>query len=195
MKISKKSVVKLKYSLFDQLGNLIDSSETNGSLIYIHGLGMMMPGIEKIIDGQEEGFIFSGEIEPEDGYGVYKQENVIPVPRAQFEHLIDKMEEGKLYNFDMDDGQTQLLKIVTISDDIITIDANHPYAGEKLKLECNVEGVRSATTQELESLKTTSDCRCGNHGDSGGCSGHGKAKAHSGCCGSHGADSNCACKL
>ncbi len=186
MNIKENCVVKLNYNLSDESGKVIDSSELNGSLIYIHGVGMMMPGIEKVIDGQDEGFTFSGVIEPEDGYGIYKPENVTPVPRAQFEHLIDEMEEGKLYNFDVGGGSTQLLKVISIDDDFVTIDANHPYAGETLSLECTVEGVRAASEQELESLNSkSSGCGCGSSGDkkSGGCCSTVEKKS-GGCCSS-----------
>lgn len=182
MKIIKKSVVKLNYNLSDESGKLIDSSDKNGSLIYIHGVGIMMPGIEKVVDGQESGFNFSGIIEPEDGYGEYKPEKVIPVPRVQFEHFIDEMEEGKLYNFDTGGGSTQLLKIIKIDEEFVTVDSNHPYAGERLALKCVVEDVRVASEEELKSIESNSGCGCGSHGsESGGCCSSDNNKS-GGCC-------------
>lgn len=184
MNITEKCVVTLKYNLSDESGKIIDSSDLNGSLIYIHGVGMMMPGIEKVINGQETGFTFSGEILPEDGYGAYKPENVTPVPREQFEHLIEKMEVGKMYNFDIGGGNTQLLKVVAIDDEIVTIDANHPYAGETLSLNCTVEGVRAPTDEELSSLDSKSEgCGCGGK-ESGGCCSSGDDKSEGCGCGS-----------
>ncbi len=162
MKIIENTVVTLTYKMSDSTGNLIDSSDENGSLTYIHGVGMMMPGIEKAVDGKESGFEFKGVIEPEDGYGVYLPENVIPVPREQFGDFVDEMEEGKLYNFDTDSGH-QPMKVVKIEDDIVTIDANHPYAGEQLNFECKIEDVRLATEEELESLNSHG-CGCGGGG-------------------------------
>ncbi|QEN06011.1 peptidylprolyl isomerase [Thiospirochaeta perfilievii] len=188
MNITEKSVVKLDYNLSDESGKIIDSSELNGSLIYIHGVGMMMPGIENAINGQGVGYSYTGIIEPEDGYGVYKPENVMPVPRAQFAHLIDQMEVGKLYNFDVGGGNTQLLKVVSIDDEYVTVDANHPYAGEKLTLNCTVQGVRPASLDELNSLSgESSGCGCGSHGSdsSGGCCSSNDG-AKGGCCSSKG---------
>lgn len=183
MNIKENCVVKLNYSLSDESGKVIDSSDLNGSLIYIHGVGMLMPGIEKVVDGKDSGFTFSGVIEPEDGYGVYKPENVMPVPKAQFEHLIDNMEEGKLYNFDLGGGSTQLIKVISIDDEFVTIDANHPYAGETLSLNCTVEGVRSATEEEIQNLNSkSSGCGCGGHDSKGGCSSN--EKKSGGCCSS-----------
>ncbi len=194
MKITEKTVVKLKYTLSDSSGTQIDSSEINGSLVYLHGVGMMMPGIEKVIDGQESGFTFSGTIEPEDGYGAYVQDNVTPVPRSQFEHLIDEMEEGKSYNFDVGGGKSQLLKVIKIDDDFVTVDANHPYAGETLLLECTVEGVREASEDELASLKGSgSGCGCGGHsGEKGGCCSSGDSEKES-CCSSGGSEKKAGC--
>ncbi|MBN2618197.1 MAG: FKBP-type peptidyl-prolyl cis-trans isomerase [Spirochaetales bacterium] len=183
MIINKNSVVKLKYKLTDASNNLIDSSDKNGSLVFIYGVGMMMPGIEKIIEGQTTGFEFNGDIEPEDGYGEYRPENVFPIPRSQMEHLIDQMEEGKSYNFDTGAGQMQMLKVVKIDEEFVTLDANHPYAGEILKLECTIEGVREATQDELESLNHHhSSCGCGNDHDS--CCSSGDGEHSGGCCSS-----------
>lgn len=194
MKITEKTVVKLKYKLSDESGKLIDSSDENGSLIYIHGAGLMMPGIEKVIEGQESGFTFTGVVEPEDGYGNYNPEGVVPVPREQFAHLVDQMEEGKYYNFDTGGGSNQLLKVVAIDESFVTVDSNHPYAGETLSLECNVEDVRAATEEELDSLKSNSGCGCGGHdGESGGCCSDGKEK-EGGCCSTSGEKkSGCNC--
>lgn len=183
MIIEKHSVVRLKYNLSDSSGTLIDSSESNGSLIYIQGVNMMMPGIENVVEGQSRGFTFSGDIEPENGYGEYNPEAVIPVPKAQFDHLLDKMEEGKYYNFDTGGGRMQLLKVVSIDDEFVTIDSNHPYAGETLKLECEVEGVRPASEEELASLN--SGCGCSSK-SGGGCCSSGGEKEHSCGCSSGG---------
>lgn len=186
MKIIEKTVVKLNYKLSDESGNLIDSSEENGSLIYIHGVGMMMPGIEKVLERKESGFSYTGLIKPEDGYGDYNPQNVVPVPRAQFEHLIDQLEEGKTYNFDTGGGSSQQLKVVKIDDEFVTVDSNHPYAGETLSFECTVEGVRTATEDELASLKSDSGCGCGSKGgESGGCCSSGEKK-EGGCCSTSG---------
>lgn len=190
MIIQEKSIVTLSYSLSDESGNIIDSSDLNGALLYMHGVGRMMPGIERVVTGQEPGFTFSGNISPEEGYGAYNPQHVTPVPRSQFEHLIGQMEVGKLYNFDVGGGNTQLLKVLSIDDEYVTVDANHPYAGETLGLKCKVEDVRSATMEELAALESKSS-GCGGHGSGGCCSDSGE---HAGsCCSSSGSSGGCCC--
>lgn len=200
MIIEKNSVVKLNYSLYDQSGSLLDSSDENGSLIYIHGYNTMMPGIEKIVEGKEKGFTYKGNIEPEDAYGEYDPENVVPIPKDQFANIIDKMEEGETYDFEVGHGQTQTMTVVTIDDEFVTLDANHPYAGEKLTIECSIESVRPASQEEIDELNSHS-CGCGGCGSSHehdedhecGCS---SGDSDSECCGGkkHGSDGGCGCK-
>lgn len=191
MIIDKHSVVKLKYRLFDSSGSLIDSSESNGSLIYIHGVNMMMPGIEQVVQGQQKGFTFKGDIEPENAYGEYNPEALIPVPRSHFDHLLDKMEEGKYYNFDTGGGHMQMLKVVSIDENFVTVDSNHPYAGEVLKLECEVEGVRPATEDEIASLHS-GGCGCSSK-SGGGCCSTGDDKKDSCCSSGSSKSGGCGC--
>lgn len=191
MVVKERSVVTLLYKLSEESGKVIDSSDTNGALTYLHGVGMMMPGIEKAVEGLKEKSEYTGVIEPEDAYGIFIPENVVPVPKSHFEHLIDQMEEGKLYNFDVGGGNTKLIKVVKIDNETVTIDANHPYAGERIKIECTVESVREATEDELNSINSRGGCGCGSHGNKkGGCcstKGSGEKKSHcgSGCGCSH----------
>lgn len=197
MVINKNTVVLLEYKLIDEKGNIIDSSELNGPLAFIQGVGMMMPGIEKAIEGKSIGFEYKGSISPEDAYGEYKAENVFPVPRSHFEHLVDQMEEGKLYQFDTGGGQ-QMLKVLKIDENIITMDSNHPYAGETLTLECTVTNAREATEQELK--QSRGGCGCSSGSKSGGCCSDSAKKNSSGCCKSkkeetakEGCGSGCGC--
>ncbi len=181
MTITEKCIVTLEYRLLEESGKIIDSSEQNGALSYLHGAGMMMPGIEKAVNNREAGFSYKGIIEPKDGYGEYNEKSIIPVPKAHLAHLVDQMEEGKLYNFDTGGGNQQLIKIVKIEENIITVDVNHPYAGESISFECKVLDVREATEAELNPKK-----------DGCGCSGHG-SEEHSCGCGDEGSEGGC-CK-
>ncbi|OQY40730.1 MAG: hypothetical protein B6229_00960 [Spirochaetaceae bacterium 4572_7] len=178
MKIVVNSHVILEYELVDKNKDVIDSSEKNGVLKYIHGIGMSMPGIEKIVEGHSADFEYSGIIEPKDAYGEYQAEGVVPVPREQFGAVIDQIEEGKSYNFDTGAGSSQLLKILTIDDNFITVDSNHPYAGESIGVKVKVLAVRKASESELGGTISSSSCGCGGHDDDHSCSSHGS------CCGS-----------
>jgi len=181
MIITKNSHVTLEYELVDQDGKIIDSSEKNGTLKYIHGIGMSMPGIEKIVDGQVLNFEYSGILEPKDAYGEYQVEGVVPVPREHFGVFAEQVEEGKLYNFDTGAGGFQLLKIIAIDDNFITVDSNHQYAGESIGVKVKVLGIRKATDLELGNTTSSNSCGCGGHSheDNRSCS-------SGSCCGSNG---------
>lgn len=181
MIIKEKCVVSFTYTISKESGEVIDSTKNGEAISYIHGVGAMLPGIEKALDSKEVGFSYDGIIEPKDAYGEYVPENVMPVPKSHFEHMADQMEEGKLYRFDTGGGRTQLMKVVNIGDDFITMDANHPFAGERIQLQCEVLEVREATEDELNSLN--SGCGCGSHNGSGGgcCKSGDKKKSGCGC--------------
>lgn len=169
MIVKERCVVSFKYTISKESGEVIDTTSDNEAISYIHGVGAMLPGIEKALDSQKVGFTYDGVIEPKDAYGEYIPENVMPVPKSHFAHMLDQMEEGKLYRFDTGGGNTQLMKVVKIDENIITMDANHPLAGESIKLNCSIVDIREATEDEINSL-TKKSCGCGGRGKSeGGC--------------------------
>lgn len=176
------TVVTINYTMKDQKGKVIDSSEKNGPLSYIHGLGLMMPGIEEALNGQELGFKYSGTVPAEKAYGPYIPENVFEVPKEQLGHM-EGLEAGKILQVQNRDGSAQLLMIKSVEENTVTIDANHPYAGEEIILECEITDIREASDAEIKRVlgQHSGGC-CGKHKGGEGCSNHGD---DGGCCGGH----------
>jgi FKBP-type peptidyl-prolyl cis-trans isomerase SlyD len=148
MQIANETAVWLQYTLRNDAGDVLDASEENEPLIYIHGQGDIVPGLEKALDGKEPGAKFSVTVSPEEGYGVRTNSKVQTVPRNAFEDDAD-IEPGTQFQAEGPDGLS-IVTIVEVADDEVTIDANHPLAGENLHFEIEVVKVRAATPEEIE---------------------------------------------
>lgn len=164
MIIGKNKVVSIEYTLKDSTGEVVDSSEGHAPLDYIHGAQNIIPGLEKELEGKKAGDKLSVVVEPADGYGEYSKDLVIEVSKEQFPADAE-IEEGMQFEADSETGG-RLVTVVAVSDKTITIDANHPLAGEKLFFDVTVAAVREATDEEIaKGLFAHSSCGCGDDDD------------------------------
>ena len=166
MTISKNSVVSIHYTLTDDEGKELDSSIGKTPLEYIHGNGYLISGLEKQLEGKSEGDKFTAVIEPKDAYGEYNEAFVQEVNRNQFPEGI-KIEEGMQFQADTAAG-SQIVTVTKVTDDKVTVDANHELAGKRLHFDVEVVSVREATEEEIDSI--SGGCGCGDGGCGGGCS-------------------------
>ena len=148
MKIAKETVVVMDYTLRDQAGQVLDSSEGRDPLAYIHGLGHIIPGLEEELEGKSAGEQVSVEVSPEKGYGVRDDSKRMVLPRQSFEG-VDQIEVGMTFHAHGQDGSSQVITVVGIEGDQVTVDGNHPLAGQTLFFEVNIVDVRAATAEEL----------------------------------------------
>lgn len=148
MQIANETAVWLQYTLRNAAGEVLDASEDNEPLVYIHGQGDIVPGLEKALDGKLAGTKFSVTVSPEEGYGVRSNSKVQTVARSAFEDDAE-IEPGTQFQAEGPDG-VSIVTVVEVAGDDVTIDANHPLAGETLHFEIEVVKVRAATAEELE---------------------------------------------
>jgi FKBP-type peptidyl-prolyl cis-trans isomerase SlyD len=149
MKIENNSVVSLQYKLTNNAGEVLDSSEGDEPLVYLHGSDSIIPGLENALTGKSVGEQLQVTIPPEEGYGDFDDTLIQVIPRDAFEG-IDEIQPGMQFQAENPEGQLQIVCVKEIADDGITIDANHPLAGEVLNFDVTVELVREATAEELE---------------------------------------------
>jgi len=147
VKIAKNHVVVIEYTLTDPAGNVIDSSRGRSPLAYIHGIGNLVPGLERALEGQAVGAEISVTVPPQEAYGPRDESLVQPVPREKFAGLPD-LKVGKQLQAQTEVGP-RIVKVVEITDDAVTIDANHELAGMPLHFEVTILEVRPATPEEL----------------------------------------------
>jgi FKBP-type peptidyl-prolyl cis-trans isomerase SlyD len=148
MKIGEDKVVSIHYTLTDSGGSVLDSSSGNEPLLYLHGAGNIIPGLESALEGKVSGDKLSVTVEPEQGYGTRDERLVQAVPRSAFKG-VEQLAPGMQFQAQGPQG-TRLVVITQVTSDIVTVDANHPLAGQTLHFEVEVTEVREATSEELE---------------------------------------------
>ncbi len=148
MQISANSVVSIDYTLTDDEGQVIDTSEGREPLVYLHGHNNIIPGLEKAIEGQESGADLNVQVAPEDGYGEYREELVQDVPREAFSG-VDKVEPGMAFRAESNAGP-MTVTVREVGDETVKVDGNHMLAGKNLNFKVEVKDVREATAEEIE---------------------------------------------
>jgi len=148
MNVEDKLVVSIHYKLTDGSGNEIDSSSGGEPLAYLHGADNIVPGLERELAGKSIGDRVQVTVAPEDGYGPVQEELVQTLEREVFQG-VDEIEAGMQFEAKSPDGHSQVVTVKAVSDDGVTVDANHPLAGVTLNFDVTVESIREATEEEL----------------------------------------------
>lgn len=157
MKIEQDKVAQIEYTLTNSAGEVMDKS--NGQpLAYLHGHHNLIPGLEAELLGKAVGDKFTATIAAADAYGEKHDGMIQQVPIELFQG-VEKIEVGMRFEAQSDQG-TQSVEIVAIDGDQVTVDANHPLAGQDLTFEVEIMGIRDASAEELE------------HGHAHGAGGH-----------------------
>ena len=148
MQIAKDKVVAIDYTLKDDDGSVLDTSEGKEPLAYLHGSGNIIPGLEKALEGKGQGDEVNVQVPPEEAYGERRDDLQQVVPRSLFQG-VDELQVGMQFQAQSEGGE-QIVTIAAIDGDDITVDANHPMAGVPLNFEVKVVEVREATDEEKE---------------------------------------------
>lgn len=156
MQIAKNTVVMLEYTLRGESGQILDSSEGGDPLQYLHGSGMLIPGLEAALEGKSQGDAFEVTIPPEEAYGARDDSLRQEIDRAQFGN-IDNLQPGMQFRVDAG-GQNVVLTVVEVGDDTVLVDGNHALAGVTLNFNVTVGEVREATADELAGGTSGSSC-------------------------------------
>ena len=147
MKIAHEKVVSIHYTLTNHEGTVLDSSTGSDPLAYLHGFGNIIPGLENALTGKQAGDKLKVSIKPEEAYGVRDDALVQVVPRTAFGGAQD-LEVGMQFQAQTPQG-VRVVTIVEVEGDDITLDGNHPLAGETLHFDVEVTEVRAASQEEL----------------------------------------------
>ena len=148
MQIVDNHVVTLDYTLTDDQGAVLDSSEGRGDFTYLHGASNIVPGLERALAGKSAGDELTVHIEPEDAYGERVNELVQQVPGDMFE-TEQEITVGMQFHAQAAEGQMVVVTVTEIDDETVTVDGNHPLAGKALNFEVKVIDIRDATEEEL----------------------------------------------
>ena len=148
MQIAENTAVSIHYTLTNDQGEVLDSSNGGDALVYLHGSGNIISGLEAALLGKKVGDKFNVRIEPKDAYGEVAEDMVQIISKDMFEG-IDQIEVGMQFHADVSYG-SGIVTVVNIDGDNVTIDGNHPLAGEALNFDVEIIEVRPATKEELD---------------------------------------------
>ena len=146
--IGDKLVVSMHYTLTDNEGNVLDSSDGGEPLTYLHGAGNIIPGLEKALVGKVEGDTKKVTVEPAEGYGEVMSELTQTVDKAAFQG-VESVEVGMSFEAQTSDGSVQHIVVTKVDGEQVTVDANHPLAGVVLNFDVEIVSVREATEEEI----------------------------------------------
>jgi FKBP-type peptidyl-prolyl cis-trans isomerase SlyD len=147
MVVAQNKVVQIHYTLTNDSGEVLDSSSGGDPLAYIHGNGNLIPGLEKALEGKGAGDKLNVKVSPEDGYGTKDPSLVQEVPRRAFKG-IDNIAIGMQFQADSNQGP-RMVTVTRIVGDMVTVDGNHPLAGESLNFAVEITEVRDPSEEEL----------------------------------------------
>ncbi|KRP36396.1 MAG: peptidylprolyl isomerase [Opitutaceae bacterium BACL24 MAG-120322-bin51] len=170
MQIADGTVVAMDYALKDDEGTLIDQSQPGQPMVYLHGHGNIIPGLEAALAGKLVGETAEVRVDPENGYGEVNPALEQVVPKDRFQGVED-LQAGMQFQANTDQGPVSV-RVVKVDDDDVTVDGNHPLAGKHLNFNVTIQEVRAATEEEIAH---------GHIHQGGGCCGGGADK-QGGCC-------------
>ncbi|MEO8803025.1 MAG: peptidylprolyl isomerase [Rudaea sp.] len=147
MQIAAEKVASFHYTLTNTDGKVIDSSRERGPLSYLQGAGNIVPGLERAMHGHSHGDKFQVEVAPEHGYGQRHPQLVQKVPKSAFAN-VGEPKPGLQFQTRGPNGP-MLVTVTAVDGDEVTIDGNHPLAGETLHFDIEVTDVREASQDEL----------------------------------------------
>lgn len=149
MTIKENSAVSFHYTLTDDAGQKIDSSAGQDPLAYLHGAGNIIPGLEKALAGKVVGDQLNVSVTAEEGYGPVQKELIQEVPRSSFQG-VESIEVGMQFEAQTGQGGAVPVTVTAVTEEIVTVDGNHPLAGKSLNFDVTIEEVRDASAEELE---------------------------------------------
>ena len=147
MNISKNTVVLIKFTLKNGAGETLDKTEDE-PLGFIQGSGMLFPKLEAALMGKAANDTLLVTISPEDGFGLRDESAVETLPKEHFQE-VDGLKEGIQLEVEGPNGH-KIATVTRITEEEVTLDLNHPLAGETLSFDIDIISVREATPEELD---------------------------------------------
>jgi len=142
--------VVLEYTLKDEKGEVLDSSDAEDGepITYVHGYGMLVPGLEAALDGLSVGASKDVTVSPEEGFGERDDELVLEIDRSDFPEP-KNVKVGDEVVAESPDGEEVPMRVIEVKDDTVVVDANHPLAGVTLRYAVKVKDIAEASEEEI----------------------------------------------
>lgn len=181
MKIETNKFITLAYDLHVGEGDereLMERATKEAPLEFIFGTNSMLQSFESQVEGKSIGDTFTFTLTPDEAYGAYEDEKILELPKSVFqvdgEIDEDILFEGNTVPMMDSDGNKLMGSVIEIKEDVVSMDFNHPLAGEIMHFSGNVIDVRDATPEEIATLFAQDGGGCSGCADDGcGSRGHG----------------------
>jgi FKBP-type peptidyl-prolyl cis-trans isomerase SlyD len=147
MLVARDTVVTIHYTLKNDAGEVLDSSADGEPLAYLHGGGNIIAGLEEALEGKAAGDHVAVAVPAEKAYGPRDQALVQQVPRRAFQGT--DVRAGMRFTAQTEHGPRQVV-VTRVVGDMVTVDGNHPLAGQALNFNVEITDVRAASTEELQ---------------------------------------------
>ncbi|WP_415062421.1 FKBP-type peptidyl-prolyl cis-trans isomerase [Bdellovibrio sp.] len=142
-----KRVLAFNYVLKGPDGNILDASEKGQPLPFLEGAGQIIPKLEEEIKDLKEGDKKIVKLAAADAYGEMKENMFMDVPKEELAHL-PQLEIGSHLRLELGQG-AHIVRVSKITDTHVTLDGNHPLAGQDLEFSIEMVLIRDATTEEV----------------------------------------------
>lgn len=162
MNIQANSVVALTYDLYTRENDeevFVEKADEQNPLVFLYAVGMMLPKFEENLAGLSAGDSYDFHLSAEDAYGVKDENAVAELPIDMFGEM-EKPEVGAILPLQDNEGNQFRAQVQSVSETAVTVDLNHPMAGQNLHFIGKIVSVREATEEELS------------HGHAHGADGH-----------------------
>jgi len=141
----KRRVISFNYTLKDSSGQVLDASN-DGPLSFLEGGQQIIPALESQLAGMLIGQKKNVKLEAKDAYGLPEPKMVMDVPKQELAHL--QIEVGGFLQLQLQD-QVKVVRVTKITDEMVTLDGNHPLAGQDLEFDVELVDSRDATNEEM----------------------------------------------
>ncbi|MDF1645120.1 MAG: peptidylprolyl isomerase [Pseudomonadales bacterium] len=148
MNIGPGKITTFHFRLSDEEGNILEDSHEREPVAYLHGSDNIVRGLEQAMIGHKAGDAFKVTVDPADGYGFHRKENVQRIPLKNVDVKKNaRLKPGMIVPVRTKQGMRQVM-VLKAGKFNIDVDANHPYAGRTLTFDVKIEDVREATAEE-----------------------------------------------
>ncbi len=141
-------VVSFHYTLKNKAGEQLESSFGAEPLMFLEGSGQIIPGLEQAIKDLKPGDKKTITVAAAEAYGEIEPDMIVEVPKDKLPK--PDVAVGDRFHADAGDGHAQVVQVTKVSDTTVTIDGNHPLAGQDLTFEVEIDSTREATKDELQ---------------------------------------------
>ncbi|MBS0396493.1 MAG: peptidylprolyl isomerase [Proteobacteria bacterium] len=146
MLVARDTVVTIHYTLKNDAGEVLDSSAGGDPLAYIHGGGNIIAGLEEALEGKSAGEKLAVAVPAAKAYGEHDPSLIQQVPRRAFQGT--DVRAGMRFTAQTEHGPRQVV-VTRVIGDMVTVDGNHPLAGQSLNFDVEIAEVRAASAEEL----------------------------------------------